>query len=85
MTADGQHIVGPAPGANGFFIAGGCNVAGLSASPAIGEVLAAWIVDGSPPLDVSALSVERFASGAVPEGELRRDAAWEYRHFYGAS
>lgn len=37
MTADGQHIVGPAPGVRGFFLAGGCNVAGLSISPAIGE------------------------------------------------
>src|SRR6185437_14846712 len=34
MTADGQHIVGPAPAAEGFFIAGGCNVAGLSVSTA---------------------------------------------------
>src|SRR3954447_4472790 len=37
MTADGQHIVGPAPGAEGFFVAGGCNVAGLSISPAIAQ------------------------------------------------
>ena len=30
MTPDGQHLVGPVPGADGFFIASGCNVAGLS-------------------------------------------------------
>jgi 4-methylaminobutanoate oxidase (formaldehyde-forming) len=83
MTADGEHIVGPAPRAEGFFIAGGCNVAGLSVSPAIGDVLAAWIVDGEPPLDLSALSVERFASGSV-DG-LEREAAWQYRHFYGVA
>jgi glycine/D-amino acid oxidase-like deaminating enzyme len=80
MTADGQHIVGPAPGADGFFVAGGCNVAGLSISPAIGEALAAWIVDGAPPLDLSPLALERFAS--LSEEELRRRAAWRYRHFY---
>jgi glycine/D-amino acid oxidase-like deaminating enzyme len=84
MTADGQHIVGPAPGARGFFIAGGCNVAGLSVSPAMGEALAAWIVDGQPPLDLEPLSVRRFASMRMTEDELRRDAAREYRHFYGA-
>jgi 4-methylaminobutanoate oxidase (formaldehyde-forming) len=84
MTADGQHIVGPAPAARGFFIAGGCNVAGLSVSPAIGEALAAWIVDGQPPLDLEPLSVRRFASTSMSEDQLRRDAAWEYRHFYGA-
>jgi len=80
MTADGQHIVGPAPGAEGFFVAGGCNVAGLSISPAIGQALAAWIVDGAPPLDLSPLALERFAF--LSEDELRRQAAWRYRHFY---
>jgi len=48
MTPDGQHIVGPVPGAAGFFVASGCNVAGLSIAPAIGEELARWIVDGRP-------------------------------------
>jgi 4-methylaminobutanoate oxidase (formaldehyde-forming) len=83
MTADGQHIVGPAPGAEGFFVAGGCNVAGLSVAPAIGDALAAWIVDGAPPLDLEPLSITRFGDG-VAEDELERAAAWEYRHFYGA-
>jgi len=83
MTADGQHIVGPAPRADGFFIAGGCNVAGLSVSPALGDVLAAWIVDGEPPLDLGPLSVTRFAPGSVDD--LERKAAWQYRHFYGVA
>jgi glycine/D-amino acid oxidase-like deaminating enzyme len=81
MTADAQHIVGPAPGAEGFFVAGGCNVAGLSVSPAIGEVLATWILQGEPPLDLTPLSIERFRR-APSEERLRREAAWQYRHFY---
>jgi 4-methylaminobutanoate oxidase (formaldehyde-forming) len=84
MTADGQHLVGPAPAADGFFVAGGCNVAGLSISPAIGEALAAWIVDGAPPLDLEPLSIARFRGEAIPQEQLERDAAWQYRHFYGA-
>jgi 4-methylaminobutanoate oxidase (formaldehyde-forming) len=84
MTGDGQHILGPAPAAEGFFVAGGCNVSGLSVSPAVGEAIAAWIVDGAPPLDLASLSLLRFAADDVPEEELRRSAAWEYRHFYGA-
>jgi 4-methylaminobutanoate oxidase (formaldehyde-forming) len=83
MTADGEHIVGPAPRAEGFFIAGGCNVAGLSVSSAVGDVLAAWIVDGEPPFDLSPLSVTRFASGSVDD--LEQKAAWQYRHFYGVA
>jgi 4-methylaminobutanoate oxidase (formaldehyde-forming) len=84
MTGDGQHIVGPAPGAEGFFIAGGCNVAGLSVSPAIGDALAAWIVEGEPPLDLEPLSIARFGTGEVAQQQLERSAAWQYRHFYGA-
>lgn len=84
MTADGQHIVGPAPDVRGFYFASGCNVAGLSIAPALGDALAAWIVEGTPPLDLTPLSVERFRAASWSEDELRRQAAWQYRHFYGA-
>ena len=84
ITADGQYIVGPAPAAEGFFFASGCNVAGLSISPALGDALAAWIVDGSAPLDLSPMSAARFAGVSWSEAELRTRAAWQYRHFYGA-
>jgi 4-methylaminobutanoate oxidase (formaldehyde-forming) len=82
MTADGRHILGPVPAAEGFYVASGCNVAGLSASPAIGELLAAWIVDGEPPLDLTPLSIERFAGDTSSEDDLRRDAARQYHSFY---
>jgi 4-methylaminobutanoate oxidase (formaldehyde-forming) len=83
MTADGEHILGPAPGAEGFYFASGCNVAGLSISPALGDALATWIVDGRPPVDLTPLSCTRFADKSWSEAQLQRDAAWQYRHFYG--
>jgi glycine/D-amino acid oxidase-like deaminating enzyme len=84
MTADGHHILGPAPGVDGFYFASGCNVAGLSISPTVGEALAAWIVDGKPPWNLSPMSVERFRDKTWDEARLQREAAWQYRHFYGA-
>jgi len=84
MTADGHHILGPAPDLEGFFFASGCNVAGLSISPALGEALARWIIDGEPPVDLSPMTLERFKDVELSEQELRRRAAWQYRHFYGA-
>jgi glycine/D-amino acid oxidase-like deaminating enzyme len=84
MTADGHHILGPAPGVEGFYFASGCNVAGLSISPTVGEALATWIVDGQPPVDLSPMSVVRFTDQSWSEAQLQRDAAWQYRHFYGA-
>ena len=84
MTADGHHILGPAAGTTGFYFASGCNVAGLSISPAVGEALAAWIVDGEPPVDLSPMSVTRFKDQSWSEEQLQSEAAWQYRHFYGA-
>ncbi|MBZ9681148.1 MULTISPECIES: NAD(P)/FAD-dependent oxidoreductase [unclassified Mesorhizobium] len=84
MTADGHHILGPVPGIDGFHFASGCNVAGLSISPTVGEALATWIVDGKPPVDLSPMSVMRFKDTSWSEAELQREAAWQYRHFYGA-
>lgn len=84
MTADGQHILGPAKGAIGFYFASGCNVAGLSISPTIGEALATWIIDGNPPVDLSPMSLMRFEGKEWSEAQLQAEAAWQYRHFYGA-
>jgi glycine/D-amino acid oxidase-like deaminating enzyme len=84
MTADGHHILGPASGVTGFYFASGCNVAGLSISPTIGEALATWIIDGRPAVDLSPMSVMRFKDQSWPEPQLQREAAWQYRHFYGA-
>ena len=82
MTPDGQHIVGPVPGAEGFFVASGCNVGGLSVSPAIGELLAEWILDGKPSLDLSPMSISRFGPEWEDEQRLRDAAAYEYWHYY---
>jgi glycine/D-amino acid oxidase-like deaminating enzyme len=40
MTADGEHVLGPAPGISGLYVIGGCCVGGLSTAPALGELLA---------------------------------------------
>jgi 4-methylaminobutanoate oxidase (formaldehyde-forming) len=82
MTPDGHHLVGPVPGATGLFVASGCNVAGLSIAPAIGEQLSHWIVDGQPSEDMSAMSMARFGPEWRDERRLREAAAWEYWHFY---
>lgn len=84
MTPDGQHIVGPVPGVLGFFVASGCNVGGLSIAPAIGDVLAAWITDGTPPLDLAPLSPARFGPAHIPEDHLRGNCLWQYAHHYSS-
>jgi glycine/D-amino acid oxidase-like deaminating enzyme len=84
MTPDGRHIVDQAPGVTGFFVASGCCVGGLSISPAVGAVLADWIVDGAPPLDLSPLRLGRFGALAYDEERLRKACLWRYAHHYSA-
>jgi glycine/D-amino acid oxidase-like deaminating enzyme len=80
MTADGEHTVGPVPGVRGLYVAGGCCVGGLSISPAIGEALAAWISDGTPPMDLSPLAPGR--EGALDEAALKAACRLQYAHHY---
>src|SRR5581483_3123550 len=84
MTADGRHIVDQVPGMRGFFVASGCCVGGLSISPAVGEALARWVVDGVPPLDLSPLRLERFGAELHDEARLRQACLWRYAHHYHA-
>jgi glycine/D-amino acid oxidase-like deaminating enzyme len=81
MTIDGEHIVGPAPGVDGLFLIAGCNVGGLSISPALGEELARWIVEGQPSVDLSRMSPSRFAA-QVGEQALIDAARIRYAHYY---
>ncbi len=85
MTIDDRYILGPVPGVRGLWLLTGCCVGGLSISPAHGEVLAQWIVDGEPPLDLSELSIERFANRPLSEAELRAACRHAYANHYTAN
>jgi glycine/D-amino acid oxidase-like deaminating enzyme len=80
MTADGEHTVGPVQGVRGLYVAGGCCVGGLSIAPAIGEALAAWIIDGTPPMDLSPLAPGR--ENRIDEELLRTACRLHYAHHY---
>ena len=81
MTADGKHTVGPVPSLRGLYVAGGCCVGGLSIAPAIGEALAAWIIDRAPPMDLSPLAPGR--ENGIDEESLRTACRLRYaRHYW---
>jgi 4-methylaminobutanoate oxidase (formaldehyde-forming) len=82
MTVDGHHLVGPVPGADGMWMAAGCNVAGLSIAPVIGEQLAEWIVDGAPSHDLAPMAVTRFGPEWADAERVREAAAGHYATFY---
>ena len=81
MTADGEHVLGPAPGVSGLYVIGGCCVGGLSTAPALGELLAEWITQGHPSIDVSFMAPGRLATG-LSEDKLRDLCRLQYAHHY---
>ncbi|WP_207755400.1 NAD(P)/FAD-dependent oxidoreductase [Nonomuraea cypriaca] len=68
MTPDDHALVGPIGAVRGLWVAAGFSGHGFMHSPAIGESVAAWLLHGSPIIDLSALDPDRF-SGGVPSEE----------------
>jgi len=62
----------------------GCCVGGLSVSPALGEAMAEWILEGKPTLDLSDISPARFAGQDLSEAELREGCRRAYATHYRA-
>jgi glycine/D-amino acid oxidase-like deaminating enzyme len=84
LTMDDRYLVGPLPGVPGAWVMSGCCVGGLSVSPALGEAVAEWIVDGAPALDCSDISPARFAL-PIDEAALRERCGHAYATHYRAS
>ncbi|MEM8496546.1 MAG: FAD-dependent oxidoreductase [Pseudomonadota bacterium] len=62
FTPDLAPLVGEAPELRNYFVACGMNSLGILSAGGIGRLLAQWIVDGRPDVDVTAINVNRFHS-----------------------
>ncbi len=60
-TPDHNSVLGPPRGVEGLLLANGFSGHGFMHAPAVGQLLAEWIVDGKPSLDLSPLRLERFS------------------------
>lgn len=69
MTPDDHAIVGPVDAIPGLWVAAGFSGHGFMQSPAIGQAMAEWLIDGQPSLDLSPLSLARFDDATMPELE----------------
>src|SRR6185369_14112077 len=82
LTTDDRYLAGPLPGVAGAWVMSGCCVGGLSVSPALGEAMAEWILDGAPALDLSEVSTARFVGRDLDEVELRERCRRAYATHY---
>ncbi len=60
FTPDDRYLLGPTPEVENFFVAAGFNSTGIQSSGGAGKVLADWIVDGRPPMDLWDVDVRRM-------------------------
>lgn len=68
FTPDLQPIVGEAPEVKNYFVAAGMNSIGILTGGGLGRVLAQWIVNGRPDVDVTGFNIDRLhAYQANPE------------------
>jgi 4-methylaminobutanoate oxidase (formaldehyde-forming) len=60
FTPDLSPAVGEAPGIRRYFVAAGMNSVGVLSAGGLGRVLAHWITEGEPDVDVTGFNVDRF-------------------------
>lgn len=60
FTPDDAYILGETPELRDHYTASGFNSVGIQSAAGAGRVLADWIVDGHPPMDLGDVDVRRF-------------------------
>ncbi len=60
FTPDNGFLIGEAPELENFFIAAGMNSLGILTGGGVGSIIANWIVDGIPPVDVTDIDPARL-------------------------
>jgi len=60
FTPDDRYILGEAPGLDGYFVAAGFNSVGFQSGGGAGRVVADWVVDGHPPIDLWEVDIRRL-------------------------
>jgi glycine cleavage system aminomethyltransferase T/glycine/D-amino acid oxidase-like deaminating enzyme len=60
FTPDMGTLMGEAPELRNFYVAAGFNSLGILLGGGAGQIMAQWIVDDQPPVDVSELNIDRL-------------------------
>ncbi len=69
FTPDGNFILGPAPECANMYVGSGFNAFGIASGGGAGWVLAQWVIDDEPPMDLWVVDIRRFS-------DLHKDRDW---------
>ena len=82
MTPDGHYCLGPVPGVPGFFVAAGMSLNGIAGAGGVGKVMAEWIIDGEPSLDLYEMNIRRFGANYGNTNFVAEKAREVYHYYY---
>ncbi|MEQ8357167.1 MAG: FAD-dependent oxidoreductase [Kiloniellaceae bacterium] len=80
-SADGDFVMGRAPELDNLFVATGF-LYGIAAGGGAGAIMAEWILEGRPSLDLWPLDIRRFASHHGTRAFMYPRAVEHYAHHY---
>ena len=60
FTPDGRYLLGPCPTVSGLFVAAGFNSIGIQSAGGVGWIMARWLANDHPPMDLWDVDVRRL-------------------------
>jgi 4-methylaminobutanoate oxidase (formaldehyde-forming) len=85
FTSDGDFIMGEAAEVKKFFVAAGFCAHGIAAGGGVGKMMAEWIVEGAPSLDLWRLDIRRLGNHHRSRKYVEDRAIEVYAHHYAMS
>jgi len=79
FTADGHSLLGESLDVRGFWVA---EAVWVTHGGGVGKVMAEWMVDGTPSMDLHEADLNRFHAHAVSRPYVQARAAQQYREVY---
>ncbi len=94
FTPDGVYYLGESPEVDGCYVAAGFNSVGIQSAGGVGWVLADWIADRHPPMDLNSVDIRRALPFQADEGYLKERVSeslgllyamhWPFRQYESA-
>ncbi|WP_181705798.1 GcvT family protein [Chthonobacter rhizosphaerae] len=82
FTPDGNFILGEAPEVKGVFVGCGFNAFGIASGGGAGWALAAWVMNGHPPMDLWVVDIRRFGGVHADDSYTRERTLEAYGKHY---
>jgi glycine cleavage system T protein len=82
ITPDGRYCLGPVPGRSGFYVAAGMSLNGIAGAGGVGKIMAEWIVEGEPSIDVHEMDVRRFGAHYADTRYTAERCREVYKYYY---